>query len=338
LSNVAAPCNNSNRMLQRHGAAPWRLPAPPLPKPPDQDDPMTRRLLLLYLLCNAALLLPGPAQSASPSDPASDPCTPGPTVRIVVDRLLAPGVTDDDRAAALAEIEGLVSAGDKEAASWLAALHRAGPARDLSPVPRDLSRAAGLLRPLAEAGDLDAMARLAETALEVGKREEALAWAVMHRHFMTTAAGETANAYAQDLVVRAAAGASENLRERAAERANATMRAHGQAMAEAAAKLRPERLEAEASATCNTAYASTPRALPAAVNAPATRKLRPAQAWMLVEIAASGAPTRTWIIDAVPSARTDGQRLVNIARRTRFNAVDAPALRYVTMPIVFEGY
>jgi hypothetical protein len=299
---------------------------------------MTRRPLFPFLLCTAALLLSGPAQSASPSDAASDPCVPGPAVHIVVDRLLALGVTDADRAAALAEIEGLAAAGDKDAASWLAALHRAGPARDRSPVPRDLDRAADLLRPLAEAGDLDAMARLAETTLEAGRREEALAWAVMHRHFLTTAAGEKANPYALDLVARAAAGASEALRERAAERANATMRTHGQAMAAAAAKLRPEVLEAEASATCNTAYVHTPRILPASVSTPAARELRPAQAWMLVEIDQSGAPTRTWIIDAVPSARTDGQRLVNIARRTRFNAVDAPGLRYATMPIVFEGY
>jgi hypothetical protein len=299
---------------------------------------MTRRPLFPLLLCNAVLLSPGYAQATSTAKDATDPCDPGPAVRLVIDRLLAPGVDEAGRAAALAEIEALASAGDDDAASWLAALHRAGSARDRNPVPRDLARAAELLRPLAEAGDLDAMARLAETALEAGEREEALAWAVMHRHFLTTAAGEKANPYAQDLVARAAAGASEALREQAAERANATMRTHGQAMAAAAVKLRPEVLAAEALATCNTAYVHTPRILPASVSTPAARELRPAQAWMLVEIGPSGAPTRTWIIDAVPSARTDGQRLVNVARRTRFNAVETPALRYATMPIVFEGY
>lgn len=299
---------------------------------------MTRRPLLPLLLCNAVLLSPGYAQATSLSETATDPCEPGPAVRLVIDRLLAPGMDEAGRAAALAEIEGLASAGDDDAASWLAALHRAGAARDRNPAPRDLARAAELLRPLAQAGDLDAMARLAETTLEAGEREEALAWAVMHRHFLTTAAGDVDNPYAQDLVARAAAGASADLREGAAARANATMREHGQAMAAAAARRRTEVLATEAATSCNTAYERTPRTLPASVSAPATRELRPAQAWMLVEVDTSGKPTRTWIMDAVPSARADGQRLVNIARRTRFNAVDTPALRYVTMPIVFEGY
>ena len=109
--------------------------------------------------------------------------------------LLDPDAPTDRRAAALEAYQRLSTMEEcPEFAYTLGQLYRHGPDLPGNPLPQDVPRARELIRPMAEAGYLNAFADLAEMEMRHANSRETMKWTQVYLHFMQTVKLEHADA------------------------------------------------------------------------------------------------------------------------------------------------
>lgn len=98
--------------------------------------------------------------------------------------LLDPDAPEDRRSAALSAYQRLAGMqACPEFGYTLGQLYRHGPYLPGNPLPQDVDRAAGLIRPMAEDGYLQAFADLAEMYMRHAQPREAMKWTQVYLHF-----------------------------------------------------------------------------------------------------------------------------------------------------------